>query len=196
MFLFSLFTKEPKRTKQTVEKFIFVAMLTNVLVFCAGQVFAGNVVELKDAELDAVYAEGLSFQFDVSVAKPDTIGTNSPSSYDKLATGSGILSGNNIMFDTQGSGAAQIQIDPLSNNSPSQNSNPAVNPTGMILAENAKMNTVIVGDNSQQYLSSLVNVNAAGSFVPVLINIVINIGSQIDNLTNVNTVKLNDFFSY
>lgn len=188
MFLFSVFTKEPKRTKQIAHKFIFAAILTNILVFCAGQVFAGNVVELKDAELDEVYAEGLSFQFDVSVAKPDTLGTNSPSNYDKLASGSATFSGNNNLFDTQGRGAAQIQIDPLSNNSPSLNSVSAINPT--------EMNTVIVGDNSQQYLSSLVNVNAAGSFVPVLINIVINIGSQIDNLTNVNTVRLNDFFNY
>ncbi|MFA5038821.1 MAG: hypothetical protein WC732_03985 [Candidatus Omnitrophota bacterium] len=57
-------------------------------------------------------------------------------------------------------------------------------------------NTVVVGDQSQQYLSSLVNVNAAGSVVPVLVNIVVNINSKIENMSSVNNVDLSNYYRF
>jgi hypothetical protein len=63
-------------------------------------------------------------------------------------------------------------------------------------AVNSGMNMVVVGSQSQQYLSSLVNVNAAGSIVPVLLNLVININSSVGNLTNVNKLNLTDYSRY
>lgn len=57
-------------------------------------------------------------------------------------------------------------------------------------------NNVFVGDQSQQYLSSLVNVNAAGSVVPVLLNIVVNINSKIENMSSVNNVDLSNYYRF
>ncbi len=57
-------------------------------------------------------------------------------------------------------------------------------------------NVVMVTDSSQQNLSSLVNINAAGSIVPVLINIVININSKVDNLANNNNLDLSNYYRF
>jgi hypothetical protein len=71
-------------------------------------------------------------------------------------------------------------------------SSPTQSP-GALLAGNSGSNVVMVDDYAQQHLSSLVNVNAAGSVVPVLINIVININSTVDVLSNTNTLNLNNY---
>jgi hypothetical protein len=56
-------------------------------------------------------------------------------------------------------------------------------------------NLVVVDDLAQQHLSALVNVNAAGSVVPVLLNIVININSTVENLSTNNSLNLQNFFN-
>lgn len=61
---------------------------------------------------------------------------------------------------------------------------------------NGGANIVVIDDLAQQHLASFVNVNAAGSIVPVLLNITININSTVDNLSNVNTVDLSNYYRF
>jgi len=58
------------------------------------------------------------------------------------------------------------------------------------------VNVVVVDKTAQQYLSSLVNVNAAGSIVPVMINIVININSTVSNISNANNLDLSSYSAF
>ena len=58
------------------------------------------------------------------------------------------------------------------------------------------LNVVNVRDSSQTFLSALVNVNSAGSVVPVQINLTIIMNSQVQNLTNNNALELSNFFHY
>lgn len=70
-------------------------------------------------------------------------------------------------------------------------------PTGtMPVTANNGSNIVNVSDSSQQYLSSLVNVNAAGSIVPVMLNITVNINSTIGSITNNNALDLRNYSKY
>jgi hypothetical protein len=57
-------------------------------------------------------------------------------------------------------------------------------------------NVVNISDSSQQFLSSLVNVNAAGSIVPIQINIVINIDSAVQSIANTNNLDLKNYFKF
>jgi len=57
-------------------------------------------------------------------------------------------------------------------------------------------NIVHVDDYSQTNLSSLVNVNAAGSIVPVVLNITININSTVESLKNTNTINISNFTNF
>lgn len=61
---------------------------------------------------------------------------------------------------------------------------------------NGGSNIVRVEALSQQYLSSLVNVNAAGSVVPVILNITININSTVQSLANTNSITISNFNSF
>lgn len=70
-------------------------------------------------------------------------------------------------------------------------------PTSMLpLTANNGSNIVNVSDSSQQYLSSLVNVNAAGSIVPVMLNITVNINSNIGTISNNNTLDLRNYYRF
>jgi len=68
---------------------------------------------------------------------------------------------------------------------------PSVAPTG-----NIGTNIVAVDDLAQQNLSALVNVNAAGSIVPVMINITINMNSEVGSLNTTNNLDLNNYYSF
>ena len=70
-------------------------------------------------------------------------------------------------------------------------------PANMLpLTANNGSNIVNVSDYSQQYLSSLVNVNAAGSIVPVMLNITVNINSNIGTISNNNTLDLRNYYRF
>lgn len=77
---------------------------------------------------------------------------------------------------------------------------PTVTPTGtQTLVDIAPTgsnttNSVVVSDLSQQNLSALVNVNAAGSVVPVLLNITININSTVGSVQNNNNLNLQNYY--
>lgn len=74
---------------------------------------------------------------------------------------------------------------------PESNSGITVSPAG-----NGSYNVVIVDDLAQQNLSSMVNVNAAGSVVPVLINITININSTVESISNQNSLDLSNYYKF
>ncbi|MDD5669214.1 MAG: hypothetical protein PHE58_04190 [Candidatus Omnitrophica bacterium] len=67
---------------------------------------------------------------------------------------------------------------------------------GMLNPSTSGVNVVVVDKTAQQYLSSLVNVNAAGSIVPVMINIVININSTVSNISNANNLDLSSYSAF
>jgi|GEM_PF-2099001 len=77
---------------------------------------------------------------------------------------------------------------------------PTVTPTGtQTLVDIAPtgsntVNSVVVSDLSQQNLSALVNVNAAGSVVPILLNITININSTVGSVQNNNSLDLQNYY--
>jgi len=58
---------------------------------------------------------------------------------------------------------------------------------------NASINSITVGDSAQQGLTSMVNVNAAGSVVPVQINLTVLINSKVENLSSVNGLTLSNY---
>ena len=72
---------------------------------------------------------------------------------------------------------------------------PGLNPQQNALAVSG-LNTVIVGAQAQQNMSSLANVNAAGAIVPVMINFVININSKVNGLSNRNEFNMDDYYRY
>lgn len=57
-------------------------------------------------------------------------------------------------------------------------------------------NIVVIDDLAQQYLSSFVNVNAAGSVVPVMINVTVNINSTVGTINNSNALDLKNFYTF
>jgi hypothetical protein len=69
-------------------------------------------------------------------------------------------------------------------------------PMAALMPGNLGGNMLVIGAQSQQHLTSIANVNAAGSIVPVMINFVVNINSKVNNLTNQNNLKLEDYYRY
>ncbi len=159
---------------------VCAGIVLNVVAFSAGRVFAAGARVLNDSELDSVYAEGLSFNFDVSLSKMNSF-LGDGILPERVASGSVNVPLGDSALDAQTGAGTQIQFNIVPGDASS-----------MLLGTGSGMNTVIVGENSQQFLSSLVNINAAGSFVPVLINIVINFDSNIGNLSTVNSLGLDD----
>ena len=79
-------------------------------------------------------------------------------------------------------------------NMPTQQFNPgvySVSPNGT-----TGNNIVVVDALAQQNLSAFVNVNAAGSIVPVLLNITININSTVGNISNANNLDLQNYYRF
>ena len=79
-------------------------------------------------------------------------------------------------------------------NIPTQQFNPgvySVSPNGT-----TGNNIVVVDALAQQNLSAFVNVNAAGSIVPVLLNITININSTVGNISNANNLDLQNYYRF
>ena len=79
-------------------------------------------------------------------------------------------------------------------NMPTQQFNPgiySVSPNGT-----SGNNIVVIDALAQQNLSALVNVNAAGSIVPVLLNITININSTVGNISNTNNLDLQNYYRF
>lgn len=79
-------------------------------------------------------------------------------------------------------------------NMPTQQFNPgvySVSPNGT-----TGNNVVVVDALAQQNLSALVNVNAAGSVVPVLLNITININSTVGDISNTNNLDLQNYYRF
>jgi hypothetical protein len=141
-------------------------------------VFASQARLLSDEELDGVHAEGIFFESElVNPAATQAVETN-------------------IMPVSQ-----QNQQIPFADSSISQelglsessqaNSGITVSPVG-----NGSYNVVVVDDLAQQNLSSLVNVNAAGSVVPILLNITININSTVESISNQNSLDLNNYYQF
>jgi hypothetical protein len=108
---------------------------------------------------------------------------------------SGYLGGGPVV---QVDAGATQNSDPLTEVSPALGSNgpqqltaePDQSNVNLLPSVNPGANVVAVDDTAQQYLSSLVNVNAAGSIVPVLINIVIDMNSKVEELSNTNRIDL------
>lgn len=89
-----------------------------------------------------------------------------------------------------------IPVAPAPPSQPDMPQLPAGGFTEISTAAYVGSNVVIVDDFAQQYLSALVNVNAAGSVVPVLINITININSNVENLSNLNSIDLRNYYRF
>lgn len=147
---------------------------------------AGQAVLLNDDELDSVFAEGFSISFDVSMTRPkikdfakNTHNNNSPK-------GSQIPKLNNPPAPPS---------KPISNNSSANNANVnSEGAPGLLPVGSSGLNAVFVNDKSQQFLSSFVNINAAGSVVPVMLNLMINVKSTITEATNTNNLDLTNFY--
>jgi len=60
-------------------------------------------------------------------------------------------------------------------------------------ASGAALNSLNVSDTAQQNLSAMVNVNAAGSVVPVQINLTVLMNSSVENLSNFNDLNLSNY---
>lgn len=58
------------------------------------------------------------------------------------------------------------------------------------------LNSLTVADTAQQSLSALVNVNAAGSIVPIQLNVTVLMNSTIEHLNNNNTLDLSSFTTF
>jgi hypothetical protein len=179
--------KRQNKMKKTTNIFLAAGLIVNI---CLSSVFAGTGVELNDADLDTVYAEGMFLDFDVSFGNPDDILKSS--SFSPQDNG---VTGDDIVYSDNGN----IQLlDPARNpESLSEEASSARQFTFddfkfSAAASNGDNNVVMIQDSSQQYLSSLVNINAAGSVVPVQLNITVNINSTIENLTNSNKLELSN----
>jgi hypothetical protein len=57
-------------------------------------------------------------------------------------------------------------------------------------------NYLNVSETAQQNLSAVVNVNAAGSVVPVQVNLTVLMNSNVENISNFNDLKLNHYTTY
>lgn len=57
-------------------------------------------------------------------------------------------------------------------------------------------NFLSVSDTAQKNLSAVVNVNAAGSVVPVQVNLTVLMNSTVENISNFNDLKLNHYTTY
>lgn len=84
-----------------------------------------------------------------------------------------------------------VPSDPTDGLAPPEVQTPGV-PTNTVPIGNGGVNIVEVGAFSQQYLSAFVNVNAAGSIVPIILNITININSTVNGLTNSNSLNISN----
>ena len=144
--------------------------------------FAG-AVQLSDDELDGVYAEGFSVKFDVSAAPVQNLAKNQPSN---------------------SSTALNIPTTPTKSSSPALNLGPiapspktTITSTGgnLFSMGNSGMNAVLVEGKSQQFLSSLININAAGSVVPVMFNLMVNINSKVQNATQENNLDMKNSYN-
>ena len=62
-----------------------------------------------------------------------------------------------------------------------------------LAAGQGSVNSVQVEDAAQQGLHSLINVNAAGSVVPIQLNLTIITNSTVGNITNSNSLNLNNY---
>ncbi|MCM8775676.1 MAG: hypothetical protein NC930_04925 [Candidatus Omnitrophica bacterium] len=134
--------------------------------------FAARAIRLSDDQLDGVYAEGFTVKFDVAVIQPQVVVPKAPS-------------------------APKIPTAPTSPQAPPTPTTPAVptvNTTSNAVNNNGSSNTVIVSHNAQQFLSSLINVNAAGSMIPIMMNLMINIKSTVTHAINVNTLNMTSFY--
>lgn len=138
---------------------------------------------------------------------------STPSSTTDIAVGGNPVSGGNgIQIDILADNAGNFQMA-VNDNAQSQTSTPDVPvPDTDALIENATshtsnshlttapgsggINIVDVGDQSQQNLSALVNVNAAGSVVPVMVNLTIIINSNVQSLSNLNDLNISNFNTF
>ncbi len=107
-----------------------------------------------------------------------------------------------IQLDVIASDDGQFQVAVSNNFNPRENipnaPNPpdvGVNPTEFFSVSNGGINIVDVSDASQQFLSALVNVNAAGSVVPIMLNITVIFNSNV-NLSNRNDLHLSNFNTF
>ncbi|MDD5730343.1 MAG: hypothetical protein PHN57_04380 [Candidatus Omnitrophica bacterium] len=160
IFLSRFSTKKPEPVRQGITIFVISCFFLNPFVFsCGSEVMAAQGVELKDEEMDNVYAEGFTFSFDISM--PDT---------------QNIINHVNNAVDSV---KAAVK-----------------NNFSIIPAGGQSVNTLMVSDYSQQFLSSLVNINAAGSSVPVMLNLSVNVNSKIENIINSNLMNVANYYNY
>jgi len=151
-------TKTSKPVWQVLPKIVALGLCLVQAVFMT-QASAAVSVALSDDELDGVYAEGISFNFDVTLIRPLDLGAQMPA------------------------------IPPVIPEAPQADS-------AALAAGASALNTVLVAGGSQEYLSSLVNINAAGSVVPVLLNLVVNIDSTAGSIRNSNSLNSANFYNF
>jgi hypothetical protein len=207
--------------------FMLTLLLTNSIFISAkgGELFAAEAKQLKDEELDIVYAEGISFNYEGIVGKANDLINNAFNKPNKLTSQGTINFANTKGGSVANPSGTSQTVNPallaLANNGELPSATQMAENGGAIIEDNplqldvtlgspvggslggpgvvssgTTSNVVMVSDSSQQNLSSLVNVNAAGSIVPVLINIVININSQVDKLENSNNLDLSNYYRY
>ncbi len=195
-------------------------ILTVTVYIHAG--FAGNAMVLSDAELDTVYAEGFLVDFGLPDGDIDLPGAISGDQTANLAANMGVnqessgnvsiggsIPGNGINGTLPIQGITPIQMDLILDKDQNGNvgltlDSPLPDIPGTYLpggynilpSGNSGTNIVIVDDLAQQNLSSFVNVNSAGSIVPVMINIIININSTVENVSGTNNLDFSNYYRF
>lgn len=146
---------------------LIVIVFLNLNLFPA---YAQEAVELTDCELDQIHAGGYS---DVLLeTASNAVAINDPFVLDAIVTG------NNVAFKTNSENSENTDI------------------LKQLALGNNTLNSVSVEDSSQQNLSSLVNINAAGSVVPVQLNLTIIMNSTVGNVESNNNLNLNSYSTF
>lgn len=169
--------------KQNLAILVVVSQVLNPAV-----VFAGQAVQLSDEELDGVFAQGFKISFDVSVAQVQSLTPKAPT----VPTAPKLNAPKPPAVPTAPKITNPVLNGPIGGASQSSSTNS--NSSNLLSAGSSGMNALFITGRSQQFLSSLVNVNAVGSIVPVMLNLMININSIIQNATNTNALDITNFY--
>lgn len=154
--------------------------------------FAAQGSVLNDEEMDSVFAQGFTVSFDISVAKVGAMPAKVPAPVAAPVAPLQTAKRSQIADVPKPSAPTAPQVPSLKTAAPAASATSSGNTSGPGLGASG-LNAVMVTDRSQQFLNSLININAAGSLVPVLLNLMVNINSTIYNALNTNTLDIDNY---
>lgn len=150
---------------------IFIVVLVSIMT---GQAFARELTPMSDQALDEIYAEGISFQLDLSLT------------IDEAA--SVVLQGGNLA-DLQNLLTDGLSISAPSSATPSASVGSSLEPMANFNPQ-AMVDSIYIGGNAFQNASSLLNIIVQGGDVAVGVNITL-VNNPVNSTFTVNQFNFN-----